>query len=202
VTNSETSDATARRPSGGKRERLVAAARQLFHERGVEKSSLAEIAAAADVPPGNVFYYFKTKDAIVAAVISAYGESQAALCLTLDDQQTPQARLKALVGTWLEHRDPVARHGCPIGSLASELAKRDDALHGEAAVALAGLIEWAAGQFAAMGRADARELAVGLVAAYEGVALLANALQDPGLIDAEGHRLERWIDTLAAGAAA
>jgi hypothetical protein len=64
------------------------------------------------------------------------------------------------------------------------------------------MIEWAAGQFTAMGRADARELAVALIAAYEGIALLANALQDPGLIDAEGRRLDRWIDTLATEAAA
>jgi len=53
-----------------------------------------------------------------------------------------------------------------------------------------------------MGRPDARELAVALVAAYEGIALLANALQDPDLIAAEGRRLERWIDTLASEAAA
>ena len=62
--------------AAGKRERLVAAARQLFHEQGVEKTTLAEIAAAAEVPVGNVFYYFKTKDAIVASVIAAYGDTQ------------------------------------------------------------------------------------------------------------------------------
>ena len=49
----------------GKRERLVAAARQLLYEHGVEKTTLADIAAAADVPVGNVYYYFKTKDAMV-----------------------------------------------------------------------------------------------------------------------------------------
>jgi TetR/AcrR family transcriptional regulator, transcriptional repressor for nem operon len=38
---------------------------------------------------------------------------------------------------------------------------------------------------------------VALVAAYEGIALLAAALRDPGLIGTEGARLERWIDSLA-----
>ena len=47
-----------------------------------------------------------------------------------------------------------------------------------------------------MGRDDARELAVALIAAYEGIALLAATLRDPGLISAEGGRLERWIDSL------
>lgn len=40
--------------------------------------------------------------------------------------------------------------------------------------------------------------AVALVSAYEGVALLANALQDPSLVATECRRLERWIDTLAS----
>jgi TetR/AcrR family transcriptional regulator, transcriptional repressor for nem operon len=63
------------------------------------------------------------------------------------------------------------------------------------------LVGWAQRQFEAMGRPDARELAVALVAAYEGIALLANTLEDPGLVSAEGRRLERWIDDLASTAA-
>jgi TetR/AcrR family transcriptional regulator, transcriptional repressor for nem operon len=118
VANSHTSGSAVRR-AGDKRERLVTAARRLFHEQGVEKTTLADIAAEAGVPVGNVFYYFKTKDAIVAAVIGGYGEAQAALSLELDQQQTPAARLKALVRTWADHRDSLASHGCPIGSLAS-----------------------------------------------------------------------------------
>jgi hypothetical protein len=48
-----------------------------------------------------------------------------------------------------------------------------------------------------MGREDARELATALTAAYEGIAVLASALRDPGLISAETSRLSRWIDSLA-----
>lgn len=52
-------------------------------------------------------------------------------------------------------------------------------------------------QFREMGRDDARELGVALLAAYEGTALLAATLRDPGLIATEGARLDRWIDSLA-----
>jgi TetR/AcrR family transcriptional regulator, transcriptional repressor for nem operon len=48
-----------------------------------------------------------------------------------------------------------------------------------------------------MGRIGARELAVALTGAYEGVVLIAAALRDPGLISAETGRLSRWIGTLA-----
>ena len=57
--------------AGGKRERLVGAARQMLYEHGVEKTTLADIAAAAGVPLGNVYYYFRTKDALVSAVLDA-----------------------------------------------------------------------------------------------------------------------------------
>jgi len=60
----------AHRP--GKRERLVAAAVELLHQQGIERTTLADIAAAADVPVGNVYYYFKTKDDVIAAVIEAH----------------------------------------------------------------------------------------------------------------------------------
>ena len=54
---------------GGKRERLVASAGDLLHRQGVAATTLAQVAEAADVPAGNVYYYFKTKDDLVRAVI-------------------------------------------------------------------------------------------------------------------------------------
>jgi TetR/AcrR family transcriptional regulator, transcriptional repressor for nem operon len=183
----------------GKRERLVRSARQSFHEHGVETTTLSDIAAAADVPLGNVYYYFKTKDALVAAVIETYGHTYELMSAWLEQQPTPQARLKALIQAWVSNREQLAAHGCPVGSLSSELDKRTDDLRTQAAAVLAQLVGWAQRQFESMGRSDARELAVALVAAYEGVALLANTLGDPGLVSAEGRRLQRWIDDLAQG---
>ena len=55
----------------GKRERLVTSAREAIHHQGVEATTLADIAQAADVPVGNVYYYFKTKDDLVVAAITA-----------------------------------------------------------------------------------------------------------------------------------
>ena len=47
---------------------------QLLHQQGIERTTLADIAKAADVPPGNVYYYFKTKDEVIAAVIEAHAQ--------------------------------------------------------------------------------------------------------------------------------
>jgi TetR/AcrR family transcriptional regulator, transcriptional repressor for nem operon len=63
----------------GKRERLVEGARDVLHAQGVERTTLADIAQAAGVPVGNVYYYFKTKDELVDAVVaSRIAETQAA----------------------------------------------------------------------------------------------------------------------------
>jgi AcrR family transcriptional regulator len=177
----------------------VEAARQVLYEQGVEKSTLADIATAAQVPLGNVYYYFKTKDALVAAVIEDYQRNYEGLSAGFGQHQ-PADRLKALVRTLVARRDRQARYGCPVGSLSSELGKQQDALRAEAGTIFAGLIDWAETQFLEMGRDDARELGVALIAAYEGSVLLAAALRDPGLIDTEGARLERWIDCLAESA--
>lgn len=48
-----------------------------------------------------------------------------------------------------------------------------------------------------MGRPDARDLAVALIASYQGVSPLTNTLRDPALMTRAARRLERWIDSLA-----
>jgi AcrR family transcriptional regulator len=180
-----------------KRDRLVAAARTTVHEHGVERTTLAMVAAAADVPVGNVYYYFKTKDDLLSAVLDDYNGGYQALEATLARHRTPKARLKGLLGIWTANPDRIALYGCPIGSLCSELDKRDDDVRRQAATVLGRLITLAEEQFAQLGRRDARDLAVALVASWEGIALLANTMRDPGLITTEARRLERWIDSLS-----
>jgi TetR/AcrR family transcriptional regulator, transcriptional repressor for nem operon len=196
-TGSEMTDLDEVRSKPGKRERLVAAARQLFHQHGVEMTTLADIAHAADVPVGNIYYYFKTKDDLVAAVIDAYSIVLRARLSSFDRLRTPKARLKALVRDQVDQRALAAQFGCPMGTLCSELDKRADDLERAAAELLTNSVDWAEQQFRSMGRSDARDLAVALVAAFQGISLLTNTLRDPELMAREGRRLDRWIDSLA-----
>jgi TetR/AcrR family transcriptional repressor of nem operon len=185
------------RPGAGKRQRLIAAAQEVLHSQGVETTTLAHIAKAADVPVGNVYYYFKTKDELIAAAIGAHVELMSDAFGRLNTHRTPRSRLRAYIRLLTEQRELVASSGCPQGSLCSELDKRDDGLAGECAQLMAIPIDWAEQQFREMGRRDARELAVALVASYQGIALLTNTFRDPELMVREGRRLERWIDSLA-----
>jgi TetR/AcrR family transcriptional regulator, transcriptional repressor for nem operon len=197
---SEMTDSELREPAAGKRERLVAAACQVLWEQGVERTTLADIALAAGVPVGNVYYYFKTKDQLVEAAINAHAGELRAMLSGLDRRRTPRARLKGLVRALVDQRELAAKYGCPFGTLACELDKRADGLDRTAAEVLGTLVDWAERQFRLMGRSDARDLAVALVASYQGVSLLTNTFRDPDLMAREGRRLERWIDSLAGAA--
>ena len=183
--------------ASGKRERLVESARALVHEQGVQRTTLAEVAERADIPAGNVYYYFKTKDELVAAVIDGYVQQARELLNGLERHRSPQARLKGLVRSWEEIGKGVTRHGCPIGSLCAELGKRDDRFDGKASQVFALIIDWAEDQFRQLGRRDARDLAIALFGGIQGAALLANTFRDPELMAGQSRRLERWIDSLA-----
>jgi AcrR family transcriptional regulator len=183
--------------TGGKRERLVESATSLFHEQGVQSTTLAEVAERAEVPLGNVYYYFKTKDELLGAVIAGYKEQAAIIIASFERSRTPQARLKALVRNWVDMRDVVARHGCPMGTLCTELDKSEDGLDRDAAQVMAIIIDWADDQFRQIGRPDARDLAVALFAGIQGAALLANTFRDPAILTRQALHLERWIDSLS-----
>ena len=182
---------------GGKRERLIESATALFHEQGVQRTTLAEVADCAEVPPGNVYYYFKTKDELVAAVLDGYLGQAAILIASFERSRTPQARLKALVRNWVDMRDSVVRHGCPMGTLCAELHKGEGGLDREAAEVMARIIDWSEGQFRQLGRPDARDLALALFAGIQGAALLANTFRDPTILSRQARHLERWIDSLS-----
>ncbi|MEU9410335.1 helix-turn-helix domain-containing protein [Streptomyces sp. NPDC048281] len=195
-----------------KRQRLMAAAARVLHEQGVERTTLADIAREADVPVGNVYYYFKTKDELVRAALDEHTVHLDELTARLDQLPDPRDRLKALVEAWVEQRDVAARYGCPTGTLAAELGKRGEGSEGsldtEVGAVIRRLLEWAARQFREMRLSgsdgadhpadpdDPDDLALTLVSGYQGMSLLANALRDPGVMTREGARLLTWLDSL------
>ena len=196
MTDSAVGQATAAdRP--GKRERLVAAAVDLLHQQGIERTTLADIAKAADVPAGNVYYYFKTKDEVIAAVIEAHAQQiKRTLALIDTRHRSPKGRLKAFVREFTGQSEIVAQYGCPLGGLCSELDKRVKERTLPVAELMRLLIDWAEDQFRSLGQPDASDLAFDLLAAYEGSALLANTMHDPDVLSRAARRMNRWIDTL------
>ena len=187
---------TNSRRGADKRARLVAAATGLVQRQGVQRTTLADIAESADVPLGNVYYYFKTREDIVHAVIEGHQAAIDALLARLDERRTPKARLKGLAEQWSDSADMVAHDGCPLGGLSYELNKCHDGVTEHAQALLGKLLDWAEAQFREIGLRDPRGLAVHFIAGVQGAALLANTFGDAPLLKAEVRRLARWVDDL------
>jgi TetR/AcrR family transcriptional regulator, transcriptional repressor for nem operon len=184
---------------GDKRQRLVASACELLHHQGVANTTLADVAKDADVVVGNIYYYFKTKDDLVHAVIDAHADAIRTALATFDQDPDPRARLKAFARGLADGGDVTARYGCPHGTLCSELGKREDGLDRTAATLMALFVDWAQQQFESLGRGEreARELAVTLVSVFQGASLLANTFRDPALMAGQARQLEVWVDSVA-----
>jgi len=110
--------------------RLVEAARELFWEKGYEATSLGEVVKRAKANPGSLYYFFKTKEELLLAVLDRYTELLWPRVVepafkAVDD---PMVRIFAILEGY--RQGLVAsdfKHGCPIGNLALEVG---DALPG------------------------------------------------------------------------
>ena len=61
-----------------RRDAILAAARTCFARKGFHQTSTAAICAQAGMSPGNLFHYFPTKQAIIAAIVDQEGRETAA----------------------------------------------------------------------------------------------------------------------------
>jgi TetR/AcrR family transcriptional regulator, transcriptional repressor for nem operon len=108
------------------RARIVAAAAAELFERGVARTSLEEVKAAAGVSSSQLYHYFADKQALVLAVIEHQTDAilagQEPLLSQLDSLDALRAWRDMLVGL---QRGLNCQGGCPIGSIGSELAETD-----------------------------------------------------------------------------
>ena len=180
-----------------KRTRLIETATKLAYGRGFRETSLADIAEAARVPVGNVYYYFKTKEELAEAVVERRLEEFRTARTEWDRLSSPKERLLAFVGSVHANREQLARGGCPVGSLCSELRKAGGALEKKSATLFTEPIGWLEKQFRAAGHdKDSRELAMHLFSAFQGMAAVAYGANDPEVVVMEAKRLKDWIGTL------
>jgi TetR/AcrR family transcriptional repressor of nem operon len=185
------------RPQPDKRTRLIDTAMKLAHRQGFRETSLADIAEAAQVPVGNVYYYFKTKEELGEAVVERRLAQFQTMQTELDRLASPKERLFAFVENILGNKEQLARGGCPLGGLCAELHREGGALAKKSGVLFNEPMAWLEEQFRALGhRTDARELAVHVFCAFQGMAAVAHAANDPEVVVSEIKRLKEWIGAL------
>jgi AcrR family transcriptional regulator len=179
------------------RTRLLHAAEQTAYRYGFGSAAIADIAKEAKVPLGNVYYYFKTKDEIGGAIVELRLSRFRELLKELDKVDSPKQRLCGFVQIKIKNRESLARGGCPVGTLCSELQKNGGAAAKKSRALFAEALSWMEKQFEALGKgADSRGLSVHLLSATQGVSVLAHTFHDPAMITTEAERLKEWIRLL------
>jgi TetR/AcrR family transcriptional repressor of nem operon len=113
----------SREQAGENRRAIVAAATQLFRERGVEAVGLIELMKHAGFTQGGFYNHFESKAALVAEVLaSAMAEGTAELATNarapVDESTTA---LRRYISHYLSqaHRDDID-HGCPVAGFAGD----------------------------------------------------------------------------------
>lgn len=179
-----------------KRVRLIEAADKLFYEQGVNITTLANIASLADVPLGNVYYYFKSKESIVLAVIARRRDmiqAQFADWNTLGHK----ARLKSFIEYNATLSAQTATFGDWLGSLCQELCKQTGEISTAASELLKDVMRWCELQFKELGKGEtSQSLAISLLSGLQGTSLLTLTFKEPKVTEQQTQHLTKWLETV------
>ena len=113
------------------RDRLVETARQLFLARGYHATGIAEILREAGVNSGSLYYFFKTKEDLLLAVLDQYVEMLHPCVIdpVFSRVGDPIDRIFAVLDGYRQMLQMTeCRQGCPIGNLALEMSEISEAV--------------------------------------------------------------------------
>ena len=169
------------------RGRIVQAAAELVGERGAAATSLDEVGARSGASRSQLYHYFEDRDDLIRAAIDATTEAvlgaQDDYLDDLDSWAGIDRWFRALVDLQINRQ---AKGGCPLGTLAGQLAERDP----QARAAIAeGLGRWEQHLREGLERmrrqgklrphADPARLATATMASVQGGLLLTQVRRDP-----------------------
>ena len=169
------------------RQRIIQAAAELVGERGAAAATLDEVGERAGASRSQLYHYFEDRDDLIRSVIDATTNAvlgaQGELLDELDSWAGIDRWFRALVDLQVDRQ---ATGGCPLGTLAGQLAERDPRFR--AAIA-DGFGRWEQHLREGLERmkergklrthADPARLATATMASLEGGLLLTQIRRDP-----------------------
>ncbi|HKJ55051.1 MAG TPA: TetR/AcrR family transcriptional regulator [Nitriliruptoraceae bacterium] len=176
------------------RGRLVATAGDLMQASSFAQVGVGDVCRAAGVNKGSLYHFFDSKEDLAAAVLDAHWARMTGLMeVTVGGEGEPLDRIDAFVAAFIDTLDQRRRElgttpGCPIGSFAAEFAGSHPSL-GPRTTHMLGqwvtVFERALDEARALGHVDAdldpAVAARSLVGYVQGMALMAQAMDDPGV---------------------
>ena len=181
------------------------ASSRLFREQGIRAVSVADLMAAAGLTHGGFYGHFESKDALTAVACTKAFEQSAKVWQGRVAGKPPGEARAALVEGYLtaRHRNN-AGGGCPISSLASDVAREpaDKPVHAAYVDGLQQLLALLQATQASGDDAQDRDQALAQMATLVGAVVLARATRGDGLSDAFLAAARQQLLTSPAPAAA
>jgi AcrR family transcriptional regulator len=164
----------------------VERAADLFAKRGVAGTSLDEVLAAAGAGKSQLYHYFHGRDELVEAAVGLRCTQVLAGLTQALGTVASLAELEQALAGFAAGFEQMGLPGCPIGSLAAEVAERNEGARLKAAAAFGAweqLFADAIGRMRERGElragASPAVLATALLASIEGGMVLSQARKDP-----------------------
>lgn len=178
------------------RSELIGTATRLFLTQGFESTTFQDLAQSSGVPKGNIYYYFKSKDELLDAVLARRLDVlDEQISLLNESSDDPLRRMNNFLDALFSPEGELVLYGCPHGSLCLELAKGKPELMEKASIVLRRLADWFTEQFRQAGVASPPAfLAFHMLMRMEGISLVGAALRDQAFMDREVQQLQRWIE--------
>jgi TetR/AcrR family transcriptional repressor of nem operon len=164
------------------RRKVLSEAAAAIRRRGPAGVGVADLMAQAGLTHGGFYAHFKSKDELVAEAISAMFDERYRGFRSYVQGKEPTKGLATFVDRYLStmHRDGI-ESGCPLPSLASDVARLPLAARRRFAAGAERLTQGIANVLREMGKADPRGLAASMLAEMVGALALSRAVADSGL---------------------
>lgn len=104
-----------------KKSQLINAAFELFQEHPYQSATLAMLADKAQIPLGNIYYYFKSKELLLDAVIDFFIAKMRSRLVECQKQISSKARLKFFLQYYLSDAAAICQWGDPLFLLSRSL---------------------------------------------------------------------------------
>jgi len=158
------------------RDKLVYTAMDLFWSQGYVSTPLSSICETAEVNAGSLYYFFKTKQELLLAVLDAYLEGIEPMLLApvWKAHSDPIDRVFGLLGVYRNNLlESDFTYGCPIGNLAIEMKDPPDEVRTRIAANFDAWIEAVRSCLERIGHEDPLGLATMVLSVMEGAVMQA-----------------------------
>jgi TetR/AcrR family transcriptional repressor of lmrAB and yxaGH operons len=180
------------------RGKLVRAAAELFRKQGYHATGLAEIVSASGAPRGSLYFYFPggKEELACAAIEDASAEWRERIERLVDDAESPSRAIAVVCDELAKTLEASGwEHGCPVATVALEASAGSESVR-QGCVAHFARWEDAIAlrlQEAGVPEADAKAIALFVLATLEGALLLAKVERSTRPLVVASRMLERLV---------